>query len=101
MTLDDVKSHMLTQALADYVVALEHAASVTKRAEDRSIYKSLLADAAVLLARAAKGEAPSLLQDGATAHERLWGQSWLVDPAYKKPSSLWRVAYEAIAGHVI
>jgi hypothetical protein len=96
-----METHLLTQALANYVAALEHAATITKRAEDRPVYKSLLADAAALLAHAAKGDSSASLQEAATTHERLWGQLWLLDPAYKEPSGLWRVAHEAIVGHVI
>jgi hypothetical protein len=92
---------LLTQVLANYVVALGHAASITKRAEDRSVYTSLLADAAVLLARAAIGDSPESLRDAAKAHERLWGHTWLADPAYEKPSGLWQTALRAINGNVI
>lgn len=98
--MDDVRSPLLTEMLAHYVIALGQAARLTKRAEDRSRYKSLLADAAVLLARAAAGESPELLRDTAKAHERLWGQTWLVDPAHEKPSRLWQEAFREINGNV-
>jgi hypothetical protein len=96
-----MESQLLTRVLANYIVALGHAASVTQRAEDRPICTSLLADAAVLLARAAIGEPAEFLRDAAKAHDRLWGHTWLDDRAFEKASGLWKAALRAINGNVI
>ena len=75
--------------IAQYILSLRAAASMTHRAEDRSLYEKYLADAAVLLALV-ETEAPSTsISEAVQGHERLWGNTWLVDDAYKGPSTAW------------
>jgi hypothetical protein len=76
--------------IAQYILNLRAAASMTHRAEDRPLYEKYLADAAVLLALA-ETEAPSTsIREAVRRHERLWGTSWLVDDAYKGPLAAWQ-----------
>ena len=77
--------------IAQYILSLSAAAAMTHRAEDRSLYEKYLADAAVLLALA-ETEAPStsIICEAVQSHERLWGNTWLVDDAYKRPSVAWQ-----------
>jgi len=73
----------LSAKLAAYVMALEHCAANTHRAEDRPIYASYLADAAGLLAHSVAGSPLSTIQSRISAHNRLWGYTWLQDPVFK------------------
>ena len=78
------------QSLVRYVLALEQSAEATARAEDRSIYNSLLADAGVILATALAREPQSNIASRISQHERLWGHSWLQDPVFQNASSAWQ-----------
>jgi hypothetical protein len=86
--------------LASYVSALRQAAETTHRAEDRGVYTSLLASAAVVLAQAVGGDSASLLK-AAKEHERLRGQVWLQDPVETESSRIWNTWYKGINGHAI
>ena len=79
----------LQSALASYIATLERCLAKTHRAEDRSIYEKYLADAAGILAGAVLGESMEILGSRFEAHERLWGHTWLQDPAYREASSAW------------
>jgi hypothetical protein len=83
-------------AIAQYILSLHDAASKTHRAEDRPIYQMYLADAAVLLALAETGGCSPALVAAITEHERLWGHSWLLDDAYKGPSSAWTAVKQSL-----
>ena len=85
-----------TLLVAEYVLSLENSLATTRQAEDRSLYQSLLADAAGLLAAAASGNAKSDLVVRIERHERLWGQIWLQDPIYRTAQKLWFRAKEAL-----
>ena len=85
------------QSLVKYVLALEQSAEATARAEDRSIYKSLLADAGVILATALAREPQSSIPSRISQHERLWGHSWLQDPVFQKSSDAWQAVKLAYA----
>ena len=87
------------RAIADYVLALEHAADTTARAEDRPGYTALLAHAAPLLAAALSTEAAQDLSTRLQQHERLWGSLWLSDPASQEASMAWQAA-KAACHHV-
>ena len=82
------------RAIAHYVMALEHAAGVTARAEDRSSYTAVLANAAPRLA-VALGEAAQGLSTRLQQHEKLWGSLWLSDPAFQEASMAWQAAKAA------
>ena len=82
--------------IAKYILSLSAAASMTHRAEDRSLYEKYLADAAVILALA-ETEAPSTsMREAIQSHERLWGNTWLVDDSYKGPSAAWQKVKKCI-----
>jgi hypothetical protein len=80
----------MKKELATYILMLNEAAQTTKRAEDRSLYEKYLASAAVLLALVESGAEKEAIQKEVQAHERLWGNTWLVDDVYKRPSSAWQ-----------
>lgn len=76
--------------IAQYILCLRSSASMTNRAEDRSLYEKYLADAAVLLALV-ETEAPiTSIRDAVLSHERLRGITWVVDDTYKEPSAAWQ-----------
>ena len=86
-------------SLAKYILALERSAAATARAEDRPIYELLLADAGPILAAALESAAPATMALRISQHERVWGHSWLQDPAYQGASDAWQQAKLA-CGHV-
>jgi len=91
---------VISQAIAQYVAALHRAAESTHRAEDRPVYQSLLASAAVVLAMAELENADSL-QELARSHERLRGQVWLADEAHLEATRLWSSIFAELNEHAI
>ncbi len=90
------KTRNMKKELATYILKLNEAAQSTKRAEDRPLYEKYLASAAVILALAETGAEKEMIQNEVQTHERLWGNTWLVDDAYKNPSNAWQKAKEAL-----
>lgn len=86
------------RAIAEYVLALEHAAATTTHAEDRPCYAALLADAAPLLAVAISAPKTPSLAARAQRHERLWGNLWLSNPTQRAASLAWQAA-KAVSGY--
>ena len=86
----------MKEQLAAYILSLNEAAKATKRAEDRPLYERYLASAAVILALAESGAEKETILNEVQAHERLWGNTWLVDDAYKNPSNAWQKVKEAL-----
>ena len=80
----------MKKELAAYILKLNEAAQSTKRAEDRPLYERYLASAAVILALVESGAENNIVKEAVQAHERLWGNTWLVDDAYKNPSEAWQ-----------
>lgn len=76
--------------IAQYVLSLHAAAKATHRAEDRPLYEKYLADAAVILALAETDAPLSDIKEAVQSHERLRGNTWLADDAYKTPSAAWQ-----------
>jgi hypothetical protein len=83
-------------AIARYALSLSAAASETHRAEDRLLYERYLADAAILLALAETGAPVTSIHEAIQRHERLWGNTWFVDDAYKGPGSAWEAVKQCI-----
>jgi hypothetical protein len=75
--------------LADYILKLKEGQDKTHRAEDRSVYTSLLADASVIFALVEKGTNKQEIQTAINNHERLRGHTWLDDPAHEPSSKIW------------
>jgi hypothetical protein len=86
----------MKKELATYILKLNEAAQTTKRAEDRPLYEKYLASAAVILALVESGAGNEVIQNEVQTHERLWGNTWLVDDAYKNPSSAWQKVKEVL-----
>jgi hypothetical protein len=86
----------LASKLAEYIQSLEGCLEKTHRAEDRSIYKMYLADAAVLLAASVAGAPRPELVSRFESHERLWGQTWLQDPILSEAAAAFGAAKEEL-----
>lgn len=86
----------MKKQLAAYVLKLNEAAQATRRAEDRSLYERYLAHAAVILALAESDAGNEALRKAMEIHERLWGNTWLIDEVYKSPRSAWQKVKEAL-----
>ena len=80
----------MKKELATYILKLNEAAQSTKRAEDRPLYEKYLASAAVILALVESGTEKDIVEKEVQTHERLWGNTWLLDNAYKSPSRAWQ-----------
>ena len=80
----------MKKELATYIIKLNDAAQLTKQAEDRPLYEKYLASAAVILALVENGASKETIKNEVQSHERLWGNSWLVDDAYIEPSNAWQ-----------
>jgi hypothetical protein len=80
----------VTHSLARYVLSLFQASKNTHHAEDRPLYRMYLAEAGVLLSLAATGVERDHLRRHMAQHERLWGQTWLQNPAYEGPGLAWQ-----------
>ena len=90
------KKSNLKKELSTYILKLYTAAKKTKRVEDRPLYEKYLASAAVILALAEKGAEKEILENEIRAHERLWGNTWLVDDVYKGPCNAWQEVKKAL-----
>ena len=80
----------MKKELAHYILKLNEAAHSTKRAEDRKIYERYLAHAGVILAMLQNGADKKEIENEVQSHERMWGNDWLVDDAYKSPAEAWK-----------
>mgnify|MGYP003628254977 FL=1 len=86
----------MKKELATYILKLNEAAKTTKRAEDRSLYEKYLSSAAVILALVESGAEKEAIKNEVQSHERLWGNTWLVDDVYTSPSSAWQKVKEVM-----
>ena len=77
----------MSEALAQHIEDLHRGSENTHRAEDRPRYTSLLAQAAIVLAKAnLHAPEPELFAEIDT-YERLWGNTWLEHWNPKHPES--------------
>lgn len=65
------------------------------------MYKSLLADAGVLLAKSVQNEPPAVLREYIEAHERLRGQLFLIDDVHATPARIWTEVRKLVGDHAI
>lgn len=86
----------MKKELATYILKLNESAQLTKRAEDKPLYEKYLASAAVILALVENGAEKETIRNEIETHERLWGNTWLIDDAYKNPSDAWQKVKESM-----
>jgi hypothetical protein len=86
----------MRREIAQYIINLDQAANKTHQAEDRQIFRILLADSAVLLALVNTGANKELVMEAATRHDRLWGQMWPVDDVCAAAISEWQKVKDLI-----
>jgi hypothetical protein len=75
---------------AQYIINLDQAANKTHHAEDRDIYRLLLADSAILPALVDTDADEKMISEAVTRHDRLWGQMWPVDNVCAAAISEWQ-----------
>lgn len=80
---------------AEYIKALESSSQETTRAEDRSLYTKYLAEAGVILSAIVLGSTSAELASLISSHDRLWGQTWLIDPVYEKAAKSYQAFKQA------
>jgi hypothetical protein len=76
----------MNEEFAEYVDVLMQCSEETHRAEDRSPYVHLIADAGAILADMVMNKDKKHISKVIKAHDRLWGHTWLQDPVYEKAS---------------
>ncbi|MBA3765961.1 MAG: hypothetical protein H0W99_03030 [Acidobacteria bacterium] len=69
--------------LADYILCLSESLAHTKQANDRPLYETYLADAAILLAVLERDADVGEVKQMAHNHERLLSNTWLVGEEHK------------------
>ena len=86
----------MQQLVVDYIDRLEWALRTTREAGDRSLYKSYLAEAAVLLARVVSGAEAEAVRALVESHDRLRGNTWPRGEEHGVVEQAWaRVRYAA------
>ena len=90
------KIDKLKKELSSYILNLHKASQETTRAEDRPVYEKYLAGAAVILALAEEGSENEMISSEIQAHERLRGNTWLIDDAPKSLNDAWKKVKEAL-----
>ena len=86
----------MKKELATYILKLNESAQLTKQAEDRPLYEKYLASAAVILALVENDAEKETIKNEIESHERLWGNTWLLDDVYINPSDAWQKVKEAL-----
>jgi hypothetical protein len=79
----------MVDLLANYVLQLGSAAESTHEANDRPVYRILLAEAAILLASAVKGASAKELVSLLQQHERTRGNTWIRGPEHAVIENAW------------
>jgi len=77
-------------ALADYILCLSQSLEHTHQANDRPLYQSRLAEAAVMLALLVRDSDTSQIETLIKSHARTLGYSWLVGPEDAAVSKAWQ-----------
>ena len=86
----------MKQELAAYILELNRAARATSGAGDRSLYEKYLAGAAVILALVERGAEKEVIQNEVQTHDRLLGNTWVVDDSYQGPGAAWQMVKEKL-----
>jgi hypothetical protein len=81
-------------ALADYILCLSQSLEHTHHANDRPLYQSYLAEAAVMLALLVRDSDASQIEALIKSHARTLGYSWLVGPEHAAVSKAWQTFAE-------
>ena len=76
-------------ALVDYILCLSQSLEHTHHANDRHLYQSYLAEAAVMLALLMKNADASQMETLIQNHGRNLGYSWLVGPEHAAVAKAW------------
>jgi hypothetical protein len=88
-------------SLAAYVLRLSESLANTQQANDRPLYRRLLADAAPLLALVVEGCRTTEISAAVQRHERLSSELFLSGPEYAAIAESWRAFREVYATSII
>jgi hypothetical protein len=81
-------------ALADYILCLSQSLEHTHHANDRPLYQSYLAEAAVMLALLVRDSDASKIESLIQNHARNRGYTWLAGPEHVAISKAWQTFAE-------
>ena len=88
----------MEKELALFIQDLEFGKQTTNRAEDRKLYEIYLAQAACMLSKIVLKAPSEELFESIDTNERLWGNSWLIDPVQGKNPESYR-KFKELAGY--
>ena len=88
----------MEKELALYIEDLKFGLENTNRVEDRKLYETYLANAACMLSIVVLKAPDEELFEAIDTNERLWGNTWLIDPVQSKnPESY--LKFKELAGY--
>jgi hypothetical protein len=82
------------KALADYILCLSQSWEHTHHANDRPLYQSYLAEAAVMLALFMQDSDARQIETLIQGHSRNLGYTWLVGPEHDAVEKAWKAFVE-------
>ena len=82
------------KALADYILCLSQSLEHTHHANDRPLYQSYLAEAAVMLALFIQDSDVRQIETLIQGHSRNLGYTWLVGPEHDAVEKAWKTFVE-------
>jgi hypothetical protein len=82
------------KALVDYVLCLSDSLEHTHHANDRPLYQSYLAEAAVILALLMRDSSVNQIETLIQGHSRNLGYTWLVGPEHAAVEKAWKTFVE-------
>tara|TARA_R110002073_G_scaffold191065_2_gene349749 strand:- start:597 stop:845 length:249 start_codon:yes stop_codon:yes gene_type:complete len=80
----------MEKEFALFIADLEYGLKNTKCAEDRNLYEKYLAQAACIMGKIILGAPKTEIFEEIDTNERLWGNTWLQDPVYKKSANSYK-----------
>ena len=89
--------HSCRSSLAAYVLRLSESLATTQHANDRPLYRRLLADAAPLLALVVESRAATEISAAVQRQERLSSELFLSGPEHAAIAESWRAFREMYA----
>jgi len=88
----------MEKELAQFIEDLEFGLRTTDRAEDRKLYETYLAYAACIFSKVILKAPLDELHKAIDTNEKLWGNTWLVDPVQAKHPDSYK-KFKELAGY--
>ena len=80
----------MSKIFEQYIQELHSACKSTHQAKDRHLYEKYLAEAGYILSEIISGVSETRIIELVQSHDRLWGNTWLQDPVFEKPSNTYQ-----------